>query len=158
MNFSIPVYPNKRLEVTFQILSKLCSWIEVKIRLNQDCNHQGLYTVLSLFKLFFIEINIYDVRHWNYEAKRFSTNEELYACFWDSRDEIPNSKFGLKDCDSLINDIIRIRPKLNRIFISHVGNSKYINEIYYEADSSLNDCEERLRKILYPYTQKNLDE
>lgn len=45
-------------------------WFTFEVKLTRNCDHAGFHIELELFGLF-VELSIYDVRHWSYEKNKW---------------------------------------------------------------------------------------
>lgn len=149
MTFSFQISRHKYFEFSFQFLSHLCQWFETSFRYREKTDHSGLYIVISLFKLFFLELNIYDNRHWNSEENRYLLPHEetphydnVYGC---ERNKLTKS-FNYITAENLLKDLLHIQPRVNAIFKDI--NHPIVKEHYKEIGGYFKDLEDWVRALL----------
>jgi len=69
-SFPLPI-PNKYFEFQFQYRGNLASMWELYFRRRHKQDHAGIYFSFSMLKLFYIEMNIADCRHWDVDKDDF---------------------------------------------------------------------------------------
>lgn len=58
---------NKTFEYQFEGPGFSNSWFELETKWTKKCDHAGLWFSFSLFNLFWMNFNISDNRHWDYD-------------------------------------------------------------------------------------------
>jgi hypothetical protein len=143
---------HKWVEIQLQLFGNLTSWFELNIRYNDKCDHAGLYCSLSLLKLFFLEINLYDNRHWNVgEGRYYLDNEEINA-YNDGVRGCTNSRlsneFDWATAQELRDDVGHIQTLAHPTFARYAGKNKVADQYMKEVGDGLRDFEEWLDEIL----------
>lgn len=52
-------------------------WFELSFIWTRKQDHPGFFFVFSIFKLFFLELCVYDHRHWNCMTQSYEERKEL---------------------------------------------------------------------------------
>jgi len=73
-----PITKNKSFEYQLELGSKFADQpFELNIRWSSKGDHAGFNFRFSIYKLFWIEFNLCDNRHWNYEENRWWNHGEI---------------------------------------------------------------------------------
>jgi hypothetical protein len=66
----LPLFLNKYFEIQIGRLKDSCSYLDIHIKWNKNTHHAGLGFGIEVLS-YFLAIDIYDNRHWNYEESRW---------------------------------------------------------------------------------------
>lgn len=70
--FSCPLpIPNKWFEFQFQWRGNLASMWELYLKRRKHQDHAGIFFSFSMLKLFILEMNVADCRHWDLDKDDF---------------------------------------------------------------------------------------
>lgn len=70
MNYNKSLSKNKQFEVQIEGRGFTSAWFEISVSWTDQCDHAGLDFILGC-KLFYLGIQLYDSRHWNYKENRY---------------------------------------------------------------------------------------
>lgn len=141
-DFKIPFTFYKFFEISFHWRTNLCSWFEFNARIREKCDHAGFYFIFSFLKLFLIEINIYDNRHWDEHHQQYFNSQALFL--EKQRAYLLTPKFMLKEAETLLTEIEELREKINSVFSKY--DQALVNDCGKEINLSLDDVENWLKK------------